>query len=101
MPLNTLIFLISLALQPPKENNSGVRQPCSLEHGVCYSLLPDVGFFCYCWFFVCVCVGGGVFFFKYLLKLILKLVGFHPNNNCSLIIQSSNCLLIITLRLKK
>ena len=33
--------------------------------------------------------------------LMLKLVGFHPNSNYNLIIQSSNCLLIITLKLKK
>jgi len=33
--------------------------------------------------------------------LMLKLVGFHPNNNYNVIMQSSNCLLIITLKLKK
>lgn len=33
--------------------------------------------------------------------LMLKLVGFHPNSNYNLIMQSSNCLLIITLKLKK
>ena len=32
---------------------------------------------------------------------MLKLVGFHPNNNYNVIMQSSNCLLIITLKLKK
>lgn len=33
--------------------------------------------------------------------LMVKLVGFHPNNNYNVIMQSSNCLLIITLKLKK
>lgn len=32
---------------------------------------------------------------------MLKLVGLHPNSNYNLIMQSSNCLLIITLKLKK
>lgn len=32
---------------------------------------------------------------------MLKLVGFHPNNNYNVIMQSSICLLIITLKLKK
>lgn len=55
MPLNRWIFFISHALQPPNENNSDVRQTlldyCSLEHGVSYSLLPDIGFF-YCFIFL-------------------------------------------------
>lgn len=33
--------------------------------------------------------------------LMLNLVGLHPNSNYNLIMQSSNCLLIITLKLKK
>lgn len=32
---------------------------------------------------------------------MLKLVGFHPNSNYSLIMQSSNYVLIIILKLKK
>lgn len=37
----------------------------------------------------------------FLEMLMLKLVGFHPNSNYNLIMHSSNCLLIITLNLKK
>lgn len=37
----------------------------------------------------------------FLKLLMLKLVGFHPNSNYSLIMQSSNCLLIISLKPKK
>lgn len=32
---------------------------------------------------------------------MLKLVGLHPNSNYSLMMLRSNCLLIITLKLKK